>query len=563
MVSRPGKEDAFFKTPAGGAHPAWDGSLGRPAQVDIGRGEAYATPSKSSPLGAIGLLIATLAGLVYLSLGGLAGDTVIHLVFAEHALAGRWFEFNPGIPSGGESSPLYMLYVAALYWLFGPMGVPYALQSLGIVAWAVLLLGVWRAALTLGAGHRWTLVIVAMVGLMPGSARNAVLGMENVYFGAGVVWWTLAALRVGWFDRPLPWQRELVMAVVAGLLACLRPEGVAVVAVVMTARAYMLRDSGVLLRYVVGALVAAALFGAQTYWYWELTGTLPFWGGMARQALAEAQGSRLLGMPLNFKVLARWAAYMPLTLMLSLGIWGLLQLRRSHERGVRVPLAHQRMAWAMIWVVLVLTWLFMTVFSSVHLGRYTIFYWPLAILGAWVGAGPTVDHLWSKGGVKRGCVWLALGTLAAVYATEAAMRVRILGPGHALADVAIAPLRREMNTASALARLEAADATTARPVVVGMVEVQMRYWWDARIQVVSLDGIVDKRLLPFVRDGYYDHMGFAKAVGLTRLLEFPNFNRDPNDFALADLVKLNLGDVVVRDGVRLEKLASGAVKVGN
>ena len=73
-----------------------------------------------------------------------------------------------------------MLYVAGLLSVFGPKGVPYVIQCLGVAAWVALLTAMWRLMRVLGADRSPALLLVGVVGLMPGSARNAVMGMENV-----------------------------------------------------------------------------------------------------------------------------------------------------------------------------------------------------------------------------------------------------------------------------------------------------------------------------------------------------------------------------------------------
>jgi hypothetical protein len=507
-----------------------------------------------------------MAALVSVSARGLAGDTVIHLVFAEHALAGHWFEFNRGVSSGGESSPLYMLYVTGLYALVGPRGVPYALQAMGIAAWAALLTGMWKLMRLLGAEHGWALALVGLVGLMPGSARNAVMGMENAYFAAGVLWWLVSVVHRRWFERLLPWRLELAYGVIGGLLACLRPEGVVVVAALMTARAWMLRDlcpAGPLVaRYALGSSFAAAMYVTQTGWYWTLTTTLPFTGGLARHALDSAHGPRLAGVPFNVDILVRWAAYAPLALLAMLGVRGLLRRSRSQPDSEQVDRGSRHLGWALLTVLGVCTLLFMTLFANAHLGRYTIFYWPLAIVAGWVGAAPTIRSIWRRGGVRRSLLIASGAALMTVYCVEAVVRARTLNPGHRLSDLALAPQQRQATTDALLARLRHSEAETQdRVAVVGIVEVQRRYWWDDRVQVASLDGVVDYRLAPFVRDGYWDHLGFAKAVGITHFMAFPNFNRDRSAFALRDLLGLKPGEVMLKDGVKMTKLPSGAVSV--
>jgi hypothetical protein len=510
----------------------------------------------------IALVMAVIAGLAALacgSLGWLAGDAVIHLVFAEHALSGHWFEFNAGMPSGGETSPLYMLFVMTLYAVFGPMTAPYALQLGCLAAWAALLLAVWRLARLFGADPRWALLLVAMAGLMPGSARNAVLGMENVYFATGLLWWLCIAVANRWFERTLSWRTEAGYGLLAGVLACLRPEGVVIVAVLMTARAWNLGFGKAWTRWIAAGAIAAALFGAQSYAYWILTGgQLPFAGGMARHSLSAAQGWEVAGLSVNVKILLRWMAYWPLGLLLAAACF---QMTAKERIDGDIPPGPRRAAWAMIAVVAFSTLFFMTIFPSEHLARYTIYYWPLAILAGWVGAGPLLARLWRDGGWRRALVWGTVAMLFAVYAIEATIRESTLMLGHPLRDVSKAHQFRTSATDKLLADLDMPAATVKNPAVVGLVEVQRRYWWDERVQVASLDGIVDNRLRPFVHHGFYDHLGYAKAVGMTHIAAFPNLNRDPHDFSLADLEPLEAGESIVRDGLRLKKLARGALQI--
>lgn len=64
-----------------------------------------------------------IVGLAIGSLGAnlitFGGDPEIHLVFAKNMLAGHPLQFNPGIFSSGETSPLYLTLLAAVLALTG------------------------------------------------------------------------------------------------------------------------------------------------------------------------------------------------------------------------------------------------------------------------------------------------------------------------------------------------------------------------------------------------------------------------------------------------------------
>src|ERR1043165_3629172 len=74
----------------------------------------------------------------------IAGDTVIHLVFAETAAAGRFFDYNPGESCAGETSPGYMLLLAAAQVVLGQSAVVLFVKALGFACWYGLLFVVFR-----------------------------------------------------------------------------------------------------------------------------------------------------------------------------------------------------------------------------------------------------------------------------------------------------------------------------------------------------------------------------------------------------------------------------------
>src|SRR5262245_59030962 len=133
-------------------------------------------------------------------IGYIAGDTVIHFIFAEHALDGYWFQFNLGLASGGETSPLYMAALMPFAKLLGLSGLPYAVICLGLIGWVLLCLLVYDVARGLGIPPWHSCAAALALALMPGSARNSVLGMENVWLGVLLLGWTWFIIRWDWLS---------------------------------------------------------------------------------------------------------------------------------------------------------------------------------------------------------------------------------------------------------------------------------------------------------------------------------------------------------------------------
>lgn len=151
-------------------------------------------------------------------LGATVDDTYIHVRFAENLLAGHGFSFNPGEPTPGSTSPLWVLLIA-----FGGL---FTDQLLYV---ALFWSGFFYLALGLAADHLGRRVLpdgrrafaFALLCLFTGRiVWTGVSGMEPTLFAA------LSLLAVARYidDRPqqrLSWRTALLF----GLATNARPEG--------------------------------------------------------------------------------------------------------------------------------------------------------------------------------------------------------------------------------------------------------------------------------------------------------------------------------------------------
>ena len=109
------------------------------------------------------------------------GDPEIHLIFARNLLQGHLLEFNPGFRTGGETSPLYMLIVAALCTALGAFAA-YGMKALAFLALGGICYLLFVVNDTASVARRWAMVLLAMC--MPFFVFQASLGMENMLFAA-------------------------------------------------------------------------------------------------------------------------------------------------------------------------------------------------------------------------------------------------------------------------------------------------------------------------------------------------------------------------------------------
>ena len=133
----------------------------------------------------LGAALVLLYPAVYI--GMYAGDAEIHLVYAENAARGDFFEFNRGEKASGVTSTGYMLLLGAVFRLAPDSFVPVVVKSLDLLSWYALVALVYLTARRILGDDVWAYLAALAAGLLPGSAYNSTIGMENGMFGALVL----------------------------------------------------------------------------------------------------------------------------------------------------------------------------------------------------------------------------------------------------------------------------------------------------------------------------------------------------------------------------------------
>ncbi|MDD1749563.1 MAG: hypothetical protein LUO89_06770, partial [Methanothrix sp.] len=199
--------------------------------------------------------------------GMYAGDGQIHVVYGEQAAQGHFFEFNPGEKSAGVTSPGFMLLLAGLFKIMNPEFIPLAVKLLNLAAWYLSVLVVFRLAMWFLNDAHWSWFAAVVAGLLPGSAYNANVGMENGFFALAILFVVHQLASRGWLDpvRRIAWPQHFEMALLLGLSCWFRPEGVVLAALLFGFVAWC-RYNGVrtvpLRNELLGVMVGIVVFSA-------------------------------------------------------------------------------------------------------------------------------------------------------------------------------------------------------------------------------------------------------------------------------------------------------------
>jgi hypothetical protein len=483
----------------------------------------------------------------FLFVGSFAGDAQVHLVFAENAAHGRFYEFNPGQRVSGETSPGYMMIGAALFRLMPARWVPVALKVLGLGAWYLLCWLVYRVAARRlsaeGDRGRWLPSAAAVTAaLIPGSVYNANVGMENGLFAAAVWLWLDRASAWRWFEPAgvdtqsgaTVLRREVALASLLGIACWLRPEGFVVLALAHFLRWKRVRPTTTVA--FTGFAVAAALALTSLAFQYLSTGDIVATSILSRGVLAMKRSLLLGPLRIDPAFAERLLLYLPLTLSAAIGA----RITSKERSGLDTFL---------ICVFATFFLLYTLVSGAAQLARYVIFLMPILALYAVRGT----RGVWrQRRPYRRSIVAVGVAVFIITNVVELSYRRRHYSQ-QLLATAMGAPGRRRARTDDLLRRL---NSSHAPPLVVALEAVQLRYEVDDRITVRSLDGRVDRELFGFIHDGAVNHFGYLTTVTADALLGTPDYNHREREDSLASLAGLVPGQSVVRAGLVFRRLPS-------
>ncbi|HVT09703.1 MAG TPA: hypothetical protein VHO67_19715 [Polyangia bacterium] len=473
--------------------------------------------------------------------GSFAGDAQVHLVFAESASHGRFFEFNPGERVSGETSPGYMLLEAALFRVCPAHLVPLTVKAFNLGTWYFFCFLVYRVARrTLkepgqGPTDRWAALAALLAALIPGSVYNANVGMENGLFALLIWLWLDLAGRWRWFepDSELHPARALGLGVVLGVASWIRPEAWLVAAVLLAFQLSVRRSAakGVVL----AAAAMATLGGACIAFQYAFTGDVIATSILSRRILAMKHSVLVGPLTLDATFAKRLALYAPLTVYATLGF---LAQPESRAPMLRV-----------LGLMFLTFFVFYTAMGAPQLGRYVIFIVPILAVGA--ARGVRLAWNW-KSTRSRIALAFAAAAIAAIDVAELSARRGIYS--QRLLELAMsAPANRRARTDELLHELGNPPRTS---VVFAEEPIQDRYGLDERVVIRSLDGRTDRSLLAFVHGGKVDHPAYLLSQHVELLggpVDYDHGNEPPS---LWGIESLPVGSMVRRGDLLFRRLPS-------
>ena len=467
------------------------------------------------------LILATLVVIVIIVeapfLVHFAGDAEVHLAVAQSFVQGHPFQYNPGDSLVmASTSPFWTMLLIALFHLFGNL-TPFALKAVSVLCWAGATYLLWKIVTDVWQWPSWKRMIVLGVWLSNTAIIvNALGGLENVLSAVQLLLVYLVCVRA--IDN-LSWQRSLGLGLLVGwtILTRLDCGFFSCVCVCSLFLTRFLTGNGsqrktILVQFLLVAL-ASGLFILPWYSYqYSMTGKL-----VSDSALARLYGGRrtswtIVNGHLYFHPKALFTlitVFMPLTLgvLLTLYRWG-RNLFRSRERfGTQLSVTYATFASVTILGIGILFYTF--VIGADHFGRYFVPVFPFFFILGFQGLWTLYDDLSEKRLWLAKCIlacmvgYLALGSGVDYY------RRVVLRDQYSpeLLEIVTNHRHRVGYTDRYLARL---GVPTANHVNIALTEVQLRFYVDDRIKVLSLDGRTSAQLLKYIdrKSGMPDFQGY-------------------------------------------------------
>jgi hypothetical protein len=476
-------------------------------------GSRYAKILRVSVALLVGLALVNLAANVFT----FGGDSEIHLVFAKNMVAGHALQFNRGVFSSGETSPLYMTFVAAIMAVLGLSASAVAMKVAGVVSALGIMHLVHGEAKKVFENDSAALSISLCLGASPFFFFQAHLGMENMPFAFAVALVIRSALRPN-----VSVTRFVSLVAYAHSLFYLRPEAVFLIAFLY---ASALLDGRTRIRELSACVSLSLLLGASVVAVEQWTGVPLHAAGatrvlISRMSCVHVPGSSIY---LNKSPLAFVAYAWPFGIVLA----------------SRLRVLSKRLALTIVCFDLLPLFLHLLNFlPNTHFSRYSLYWWyPLIAVTMRTVGRESRRH-------ANLAVNLFVANTLLVSSAELVLRARtnslfnrfFLDTLATSSDSAVRSMSDRL-----CAQLECSKV----PVSVALQEIQLRLHLDERFVVHSLDGIVDAGFRNYIsRDGTIDYVSYFQDERIDVILEFPNFEKSQRPSSLpAILERANGGPV--------------------
>lgn len=468
---------------------------------------------------AVSFLVAVIAVPFLLNV---AGDAQVHLAIAENFARGMPFRYN----AGGEivvasTSPFWTIMLASFYAIAGPQA-PLLVTAVNLLIWlasAYLLYLATQELWGFPTAAVWSVLLLWL--LHTTIVANALGGLENALSALQLL--LLYTLTARYRDG-LTTRRSLLLGLLLGWAMLTRPDGglfalFLLALFILSLWPLMRRQPMTLITHL--AIIAGGAFLVLIPWYayqYSITGRVVTDSSIARlyngrQGSLELVPNLLYLHPKAFISLG--TAFLPLVAGF-LVVAAELTISLIRSPGDRLQQYREEYPRYTAVLLVIAGFLFFTVIVGAEsFGRYFLPLFPFLFL-AGVDGWLRIYRLLEARGRKTAALALILLVIFFMVATSLSDLYRRLGPGYFTSDhvsdvfygpanrqyfslnlpaILRAPDRRSANTTELLAHLA---ATGEEDLSIAVTEVQLRYFVDDRLDIISLDGRTSAEILDYV-----------------------------------------------------------------
>jgi hypothetical protein len=454
----------------------------------------------------------------------LTGDAQVHLAIAERVSKGHPFHYNPsGEIVSASTSPFWTLMLALFFLLVGAYS-PLLLKVTVLIIWAGTGYLLYRTARDLW--HFQGYLLLAVIGWWLTNTTiisNGLAGMENILSALQLL--LVYHLSTKWWRR-LSYRKSAAMGLILGWSILTRPEvGIfcsGTIAFSFIAERLLDKDERLgLVEWAKSlCLLVFVTLVVISPWYvyqYQMTGQLVSDSSIAR-LYAGRQGSIMLLSNIIYfhpkALISLVTAFLPVTLGAAIATiaYGVKAARKEYGRDMIPDDFPQLLA---LLVPIIGFGFYSFVVGAESFGRYFLPIFPFLLLNGVAGLHHLAKFLqWRRKLLSS--VLFVLATLFMLMSSGVDHYRRVIlgqfesgpilnviyGPANLqyfsynLRDIVEAPHKRPQHTA------ELGDAlgkTTNRPIRFAVTEVQLRYFLDDSISILSLDGRTSATIL-----NYYD-----------------------------------------------------------
>jgi len=427
-----------------------------------------------------------IAGLAIFAVGGTAilcgvllldtfyGDSTIYLIYARNISKGDWFSFNPQEFSSGSTSPLWATILALGFILPGD-GVIWA-KIISFLFTLLALFFTYRMCNIVGGSK-----IVGGLGLVVVFYFLAIPGFLLYESSLLICLVAFLVVLTSWLIQFKPtWTKVWPVGVVWSAIPLVRPDALVVVLLSLLALIIVHRRERKSVLSLIGVFLLSLLPALLYFGYSYVTLGVPSTSGYCRTFAMRETARRVSGFYFSSSALELFSSY-PLFFWLCFLLWGAVRRRKDS------------------------TYLMVFLFSALVIGSY-FFMFSFVFPAGWdverymlpvvpfiaLGTGTGLAEAWGLLSKRKYGIVLLMAIFFFLSSPVVRAAIRVKEQSERGLTFSVITERRIIEYINQIAEEGA---------TVLIYEVQDRYYLRSDLELLSLDGITDGKIIPYLDSG--------------------------------------------------------------